>query len=88
MTPLTAKTALDRSYLETRCKLIEIAANLDRIERGAEAGAAVSDPRLKLIREGLALLNRTDISTADRAERVQKLFSQEYEQTWSAPNAK
>lgn len=88
MTPLTAKTALDRYYLETRCKLIEIAANLDRIDRGTDADAAAADPRLRLIREGVALLYRDEERSANRAERMQKLFSQEYEQNWSAPNAK
>lgn len=88
MTPLSARAALDRFYLETRCKLIEIAANLDRIDRGVEAGAMANDPRAKLIREGLALLNRTDITTSDRAERMQRIFSHSYEEGWPAPNSK
>lgn len=87
MNPLTAKESLDRYYLETRCKLIEIAANLDRIDRGAGANSTKDDPRMKLIRDALALLNRGDISTADRAERMQCLFSDEYESNWPAPNA-
>jgi hypothetical protein len=32
---LTSPAALDRYFLETRCKIIEIAANLDRFDRGA-----------------------------------------------------
>lgn len=88
MTPLTAQAALDRYYLETRCKLIEIAANLDRIDRGGGGTPAAGDPRMAKVREALALLNRTDITTADRAERLQRVFSQEYQESWPAPNMK
>lgn len=88
MTPLTAQAALDRYYLETRCKLIEIAANLDRIDRGDGGTPNANDPRMAKVREALELLNRTDITTADRAERLQRIFSQEYQDSWPAPNRK
>lgn len=88
MTPLSAQAALDRYYLETRCKLIEIAANLDRIDRGGGGTPTTGDPRMAKVREALALLNRTDITTADRAEQLQRIFSQEYQESWPAPNMK
>ncbi len=88
MTPLTAQAAIDRYYLETRCKLIEIAANLDRIDRGDGAAGAAADPRMAKVLEALALLNRTDITTADRAERLQRVFSQQFEEGWAIPNKK
>ncbi|MBX3394967.1 MAG: hypothetical protein KF841_06330 [Phycisphaerae bacterium] len=82
MKPLTASTALDRTFLETRCKLLEIAANLDRIARGENAAAAVSDPRYRRIREALSLLVDSGPTDRDRAEQVQQLFSQAYDPSW------
>ena len=49
MTPLPAPTALDAYFLDARCRLLDIAAFLDRIDRGEE-----SEPRREdfLWREG------------------------------------
>lgn len=80
MTPLSAAEALDRYFLEVRSKLLDIAAILDRIDRG---GPAPTDPRLDQIRRALAVLqepNRTD-----RAERTQMIFSLEYDPNWKRP---
>jgi hypothetical protein len=82
MTPLTARTALDASFLEARCKILDLAAILDRIGRGDGANAVSEDARLALIREALEVL--VDRSPA-RAERVQQIFSQEYDATWEKP---
>jgi hypothetical protein len=82
---LNAQTALDRHFLETRCKLIEIAANLDRIAEatGADATATASDKRLSQIRAALDVIASKD---ADKAERCQMIFSQPYDQSWKTPN--
>ncbi len=65
----TAKT-LDAEFLGIRCRLIELAAAMDRIER-LDTDAA-SDPRVAQIRRGLEII----IDTApERAERVQLVFS-------------
>lgn len=86
MTPtLTAEAALGRYYLETRCKIIEIAANLDRIESGTGAVSLRSDPRLAKVREAIAAL--TD-GKPGRAERCQMIFSLPFESNWPAPNAR
>ncbi len=85
MRPLTAETALDRHFLEARCKIIEIAATLDRIDRGDGASAATADPRLARIREAVGLLLE---GGPGRAERCQQAFSLEFEQGWPAPNGK
>ena len=82
---LTAEAALDRYYLETRCKVIEIAANLDRIDGGAGAASVRNDPRLAKIREAIgALLD----DKGNRAAQCQMIFSLPYEPEWTAPNAR
>ena len=82
MTPQTAKVVLDRTFLETRARLLDIAANLDRLARAADAEALEDDPRLAKIRQALlALLNEPE----RRAEAIQQLFSLEYDPDWPRP---
>jgi hypothetical protein len=75
--PMTAPQVLNREFLEVRAKILELAASLDRLDRSD--GSAADDPRLGRIREGLEILlsNRPD-----RAERVQLLFSRDYDESW------
>ena len=42
--PVTIANPLDREFLGVRCRLIELAASLDRIDR---AGGASDDPRMR-----------------------------------------
>lgn len=76
--PLPAPQTLNREFLEIRAKILELAASLDRLDRGE--GDVDADPRMKLVRGGLQIL--TDHADADRAERLQLLFSQPYEDGW------
>ena len=62
---------LDAYFLETRAKLLEIAANLDRVDR---AGGAASDPRITFILKSLTILQS---ATPHRAEQIQRLYSKE-----------
>lgn len=80
MKPLTAKISLDTFFLETRCKILDLAAILDRIGRGA--GQVDNDPRLEKIRQALEILQD---ESGGRAERVQQLFSIEYDAAWEKP---
>ena len=73
----TAAQILDREFLTIRCKLLEVAAALDRIQRGQ--GSAAGDPRLEKIRETLAILGKEE---ADRAEQLHAVFSLPYEPGW------
>jgi hypothetical protein len=73
----TASEILDREFFIIRGKLLEVAAALDRIERGQ--GTAAGDPRLEKFRETLAILGRDG---AGRAEQLQLLFSLPYEPAW------
>lgn len=75
--PMSADAVLDREFLEIRAKVLEIAASLDRLDRGE--GSTQSDPRMDLILEGIKLLSE---SQPARAERVQMLFSREYSDQW------
>jgi hypothetical protein len=81
-TPLPAAKALDTYFLEARAKLLEVAASLDRIGRGAGASDAQADPRLHKIRQALEVL--LDPS-GGRAERIQQIFSREYNPNWERP---
>lgn len=82
MTPLPAAKALDAYFLEARSKLLDVAAILDRIGRGLGAANLDSDPRLERIRQALEILHDR---SGGRAERVQKLFSLDYDPQWERP---
>jgi hypothetical protein len=82
MTPLTSRAALDSFYLEARCKVLDLAAILDRIDRGQSAGDTHDDSRLLRVRQALQVL--LDHSPA-RTERVQQVFSLDYDATWERP---
>ncbi len=73
-TPAPVAKSLDREFLGIRCRLIELAATLDRIGRAGDS--ATDDPRLAQIRRSLELLAG---DAPDRAERVQMVFSLPYE---------
>jgi len=75
-TPMPAKDVLSREYLEIRAKILELAASFDRLDRG---GKVFNDPRIELIQKALATLN---FETTERAEKVQMIFSREYESKW------
>jgi hypothetical protein len=80
MTPLPAKTALDAYFLEARCKLLDVAAFLDRIGRGD--GSVQSDARLANLRKAIeTLLSKPEA----RAEELQHIFSLAYDPDWKKP---
>lgn len=74
---MPAPQVLDREFLEIRAKILELAASLDRLDRGG--GDVADDPRMTLVRGGLSILSQDD---PGRAERMQLLFSQPYEDAW------
>ena len=85
ITPLPADQVLERYFLEARAKLLDVAAILDRIDRGENAPRAVQDPRMQRIHEALTLLQK---KTGSRAESVQLLFSLAYDTAWEKPQPK
>lgn len=82
-TSMTAAAVLERCFLETRCKIIEIAAALDRIDRAGDAEAVAEDRRLRQIREALEVLGD---GSSDRAARCQRVFSLSHDASWTPPN--
>ncbi len=82
MTPLPAAKALDAYFLEARSKLLDLAAILDRIGRGMDAAAVANDPRLAKVRQALEVLHDP---SGGRAERIQQIFSLDYDPTWQRP---
>lgn len=77
--PLTADELLNQSFLELRARLLDVGAALDRIERADAAGTLADDPRWQRLREATELLLQ---GSADRAERIQMLFSDDYVPNW------
>ena len=82
MTPLTAQQALDQYFLEARSKLLDLGAILDRIGRGDGSSRAGEDPRLAKVRRALQLLLDGE---GGRAERIQQVFSLDYDPDWKRP---
>lgn len=82
MSPLPASRVLEQFFLEARCKLLDLAAIIDRIGRGDGDGATGPDPRLVKVRQALQVL----LGEGDgRAENIQKIFSLEYDPEWKKP---
>lgn len=71
----SAQDVLDRHFLEVRCKLLDIAAVLDRIDRVE----AVQDRRRQAIDLALGILAS---AAENRAEEVQLLLSRPYDPAW------
>src|SRR5438309_5431170 len=83
MKPLPANKALEQFFFEARAKLLDIAAILDRINRGQESGEVpANDPRIEKIRKALEVLHD---QSGGRAERIQQIFSLEYDTKWDKP---
>ncbi len=83
MTPLPANIALDAYFLDARARLLDIAAMLDRVQRGEGTAGIASDPRMLRIEKSLeALMQKTGI---DRAAQIQQIFSLDYDPAWKVP---
>jgi hypothetical protein len=78
--PLPARTALDNYFLEARARLLDVAAILDRIDRGGSDVA--NDPRLAKVRQALDVLHD---DSGGRAARIQQIFSLDYDPSWERP---
>lgn len=73
----SADDVLGQEFLQTRAKLLEVAAFFDRL---SEAGSLdESDERWRLLREGVAIV---EDDQGDKAARLQLLFSRQYDAAW------
>lgn len=77
--PRTRREILDEEFLEIRCKILDIAAALDRIDRG-EGESVRTDSRWQQLQQALQVL----LGEAPRAEQVQMIFSRPYDPEWMA----
>jgi hypothetical protein len=75
-----ASEVLNRDFLEARCKILEIAAILDRIDRAPSKHHDQPDPRMSQLRQALEALS---VPEPGRAETIQLIFSLEYDPNWS-----
>lgn len=82
ISPMPAPQALERHFLEARCRILDVAAILDRIGRGSGASGISADPRLDKVRQALEVLQDP---SGGRAERIQKIFSLDYDPSWDRP---
>jgi hypothetical protein len=74
---LAAAEILEREFLTTRSRLIDLAAALDRLDRAE--GSLADDPRMDRIRRSLEILAG---EATERAEQIQELFSLPYREDW------
>ena len=70
---------LQESFLDVRAKLLEVAATLDRVERVGDELLGESLSMRKKIDQAIAIC--ASVGT-DRAERLQHLFSREFDPQW------
>ena len=70
---------LNRDFLETRGKVLELAAALDRLDRAPNKAGEHPDRRLAQLRQAIEALLEPG---PGRAETVQLLFSDEYDPRW------
>jgi hypothetical protein len=75
-----ASEVLNRDFLEARCKILEIASILDRIDRAPSKHHDQPDPRMSQLRQALEALS---VPEPGRAETIQLIFSLEYDPNWS-----
>lgn len=80
--PQPSRTVLDAYFLEARCRLLDLAAILDRIGRGPGSADLSNDSRLARIRQALEVLHD---ESGGRAERIQQIFSLDYDPSWERP---
>ncbi len=73
----TALNVLNREFLAIRCRLVDLAAALDRVDRAD--GRATDDPRWRQLQQAVGVLADPD---GNRAERVQMAFSLPYFADW------
>ena len=77
-----ASQILTESFLEVRAKLLEVAATLDRIDRSLDAGDPLPNEAQAQRKQLDSAIEIVLSEGSDRAERLQQLFSRQYESDW------
>lgn len=76
MTPLAPADVLSREFAQIHCRILDLAAALDRVARAGDCGG---DPRWSQIDRCLAILAQAG---SERAEGCQMAFSLPYDPQW------
>jgi len=76
---MTARAVLDQDFLAIRHRILDIAASLDRLDRANRVDEIADDPRRRNVEDAIRLLTKP---AADRAARVQLVFSDPYDESW------
>jgi hypothetical protein len=79
---MPAAKALDTYFLDVRCRILDVAAILDRITRGRDVASVANDARMTRVRQALEVLLDEE---GGRAERIQQVFSLGYDANWEKP---
>ncbi|MDR3637382.1 MAG: hypothetical protein P4L84_26495 [Isosphaeraceae bacterium] len=74
-----AAEVLNRDFLETRSRILEIASALDRLDRAPGKAGEHPDRRVAQLRQAIEALLEPG---PGRAETVQHLFSLDYDPNW------
>ena len=74
---------LNRDFLGTRSRILEIAAALDRLDRAPARAGEAPDHRIAQVRQALEALLEPG---PGRAETVQRIFSLDYDPRWQEKN--
>jgi hypothetical protein len=74
---MTAEEVLQREFLDIRCRILDLAAMFDRLDRAP--GSVREDARVTRLQEALEILSER---RSDRAEQVQLTFSRPYDDAW------
>ena len=74
-----ALEVLDHDFLEARCKILEIAAILDRIDRAPPRHGEHPDARMARLRQAVEAVLEPG---PGRAETIQRIFSLEFDPRW------
>ncbi|MEM8736561.1 MAG: hypothetical protein AAGG44_20185 [Planctomycetota bacterium] len=75
--PRTAQQVLEQEFLQTRAKILELAAFFYRLQDAENS--KVNEEQLKLLKQGCKILTSDG---TDKAAQVQLLFSKEYKADW------
>lgn len=70
--PLAVKQILQEYFIENRTRILEIAAFLDRLDRGQDAQSAPGDFRMEAFHRALDVLASKD---SDKIGQIQLIFS-------------
>lgn len=76
-----AAEVLNRDFLESRSRILEIGAALDRLDRAPGRAGDPPDRRLAQLRQAIEALLEPG---PGRAETIQRLFSLDYDPSWQA----